>query len=177
MKRKKKLDVLNRTFSKILFIDILHVRHIYLSVSIYLSIYLIIYIYIYVYIYTYIYIYILLLLLLITGFGGQANFFSISTQNINLISKNFFHSRVLKTCTYTIQKTVIKAVQVNFSLWNLCLLMKNHLYMWWYKCIGKQKICTIIICWHRWTKFCCKYIFLCRHSWVSLDSYSVLNVL
>ena len=132
-----------------------------------------IYIYIYIYIYMDAYIY----LLLLTGSGGHANFFFISTQNIILISKCFFHSRVLKICTCTIQRTVMKAVYVTFSLWNLCLPMQSRLYMWWYKCIGRQKICTIIICRHRWTKFCCKYIFLRRHSWVSLDSYSVLNVL
>ena len=68
----------------------------------------VIYIYIYIYIYTH--------TLLFTGFGGHANFFFISTQNIILISKSFFHSRVLKICTYTIQRTVMKAVQVIFSL-------------------------------------------------------------
>ena len=62
------------------------------------------------YLYIYIYIYIYILLLLLTGFGGHANFFFISTQNIILIFKSFFHSRVLKICTYTIQRTVMKAV-------------------------------------------------------------------
>ena len=64
----------------------------------------------YIHIYIYIYIYIYILLLLLTGFGGHANVFFISTQNIILISKGFFHSRVLKTYTYTIQRTVMKAV-------------------------------------------------------------------
>ena len=62
------------------------------------------------FIYIYIYIYIYILLLLLTGFGGHANVFFISTLNIILISKSFFHSRVLKTCTYTIQRTVMKAI-------------------------------------------------------------------